>query len=424
MRSPTADGPDLNLSALRARLAGARGPRYWRCLEEWAETPEFQAYLGREFPSAEYWTEPASRRTFLTLMAASLALAGVGGCSSEVPEKIVPYVRAPEQIVPGKPLWFATALTLGGFATGVLVESHQGRPTFVAGNEKHPESLGAIDPFAQAAVLGLYDPDRAQVVMQGNQIDTWDAFLLHALAALDAQRPKQGAGLRVLTETVTSPTLGRQLKALRELYPKMKWHQYEPVSRDNARAGALQAFDRDAAVRYRFDKADRIVALDADFLATGPGRLRHARDFASRREPRGTPRTMNRLYVVEAAPSVTGAMADHRLAIPAHRVAGVAHVTPPGGEVRRAPTPFRPNTPAGSPPSPATCSRTRGPPSSSRGTASPPSFTPWPTRSTRRWGTRARRSTTPTRSSSSRSIKANLSARSSATSTPARSMRS
>ncbi|HMB06970.1 MAG TPA: TAT-variant-translocated molybdopterin oxidoreductase, partial [Isosphaeraceae bacterium] len=339
MHSRSTDG--LDLTALRARLAGERGPRYWRSLEELAETPEFQEYLRREFPSSSYWTEPASRRTFLTLMGASLALAGVGGCSSEPAEKIVPYVRAPEEIVPGKPLWYATAVALGGYATGVLVESHMGRPTFIAGNEKHPESLGAIDPFAQGSILTLYDPDRSQVIMQGERIGTWDAFLLHAVAALDAQKPKQGAGLRILTETVTSPTLGRQLRALRATFPKMKWHQYEPVSRDTARAGARAVYGEDVATRYHLDKANVLVALDADPLATGPGRLRYARDFAARREP--GPAGINRLYVVECAPTITGAMADHRLAIPAHRIAGFAHALakelkvpvapPPGGAV-------------------------------------------------------------------------------------------
>jgi molybdopterin-containing oxidoreductase family iron-sulfur binding subunit len=323
MPSRSTDG--LDLTALRARLAGQRGPRYWRCLEELAETPEFQDYLRREFPSDAYWTDPASRRTFLRLMGASLALAGVGvsGCSSEPPEKIVPYVRAPEEIVPGRPLWFASAVGLGGFATGVLVESHMGRPTFVAGNEKHPDSLGAIDPFAQATVLTLYDPDRSQGVMQGAKTGTWDNFLLAAVEALDAQRAKQGAGLHVLTETVTSPTLARQLRALKAAFPKLVWHQYEPVNRDNARDGALLVYGEDVATRYQLDKANVIVALDADPLASGPGRLRYARDFAARREP--GPSGINRLYAVEASPSVTGAMADHRLAIPARKIAGFAH---------------------------------------------------------------------------------------------------
>ncbi len=345
MPSRSTDG--LDLTAVRARLAGARGPRYWRCLEELAETPEFQEYLRREFPSDEYWTDPASRRTFLRLMGASLALAGigVGGCSSAPPEKIVPYVRAPEELVPGKPLWYASAVGLGGYATGVLVESHMGRPTFVAGNEKHPDSLGAVDPFAQASVLALYDPDRSQVVThsapEGKKIGTWDTFHVRAIQALDAQRPKKGEGLRILTETVTSPTLARQIRALNEAFPKMVWHQYEPVNRDNSRAGARLAYGEDVATRYQLDKANVIVALDADPLATGPGRLRYARDFAARREPGAS--GINRLYAVEASPSVTGAMADHRLAIPAHRVAGFAHALaktlgvevppPPGGAV-------------------------------------------------------------------------------------------
>ena len=178
--------PDgLDLTALRARLAGKQGPRYWRSLEELAETPEFFAYIDREFPrQASDWNDGPSRRTFLKLMGASLALAGVSGCmTSEPAEKIVPYVRLPEQLVPGKPLYFATQVPLAGYATGVIVESHMGRPTMVEGNEKHPDSQGAIDPWTQATVLTLYDPDRSQVVSRREQISTWDNFLLEAAGA-------------------------------------------------------------------------------------------------------------------------------------------------------------------------------------------------------------------------------------------------
>jgi molybdopterin-containing oxidoreductase family iron-sulfur binding subunit len=316
--------PDgLDLTALRARLAAQEGPRYWRSLEELAETPEFLAYLDQEYPEqAAHWADGPSRRTFLKLMGASLALAGVSGCSSEPAEKIVPYVRMPEQLVPGKPLHYATIVPLAGYATGVLAESHMGRPTMVEGNPAHPDSRGAIDPWTQATVLTLYDPDRSQVVTRRRLISTWDAFLLEAERAIDAARVHKGAGLRILTETVTSPTLARQLRELRNDLPEAKWHQYEPAGGDQTRAGARLAFGTDVTVRYHFDKADVILALDADFLTTSPGRLCYTREFAARREPQAG--TMNRLYAVEPAPTITGTMADHRLAIPSYQVAAVA----------------------------------------------------------------------------------------------------
>ena len=310
----------LDLTTIRARLAGQSGPRYWRSLEELADTEEFQEFLHGEFPSqAPQWSDPTTRRNFFRLMGASLALAGVSGCSDRTSEKIVPYVRAPEEIVPGKPLYFATAVTQGGHGVGVVVESHMGRPTMLEGNDKHPDSLGAVDPIVQASLLTLYDPDRSQVVMRGREVNTWDAFFVTAVAALDALRPQKGKGLRVLTEPVTSPTLARQLRAMLDEFPEAKWHQYSPAGRDAARAGALLAFGEDVATRRDFEKANVILALDADFLGAGPGHLRAARGFGARREP-SSPSGMNRLYAIESTPTITGSMADHRLAVPAHRV--------------------------------------------------------------------------------------------------------
>src|SRR5574342_843009 len=167
-------GNHLSLAAIRERLASVQGQEYWRSLEELAGTEEFQPLLHRECPeNASDWMDPVSRRGFLQLMGASLALAGLSACTSQTDERIVPYVRAPEEIVPGKPLFFATAMPLGGYATGLLVESHEGRPTKVEGNPQHPASLGAADAFAQASVLGLYDPDRSQVVRNITEIRPW-----------------------------------------------------------------------------------------------------------------------------------------------------------------------------------------------------------------------------------------------------------
>ena len=256
-------------------------------------------------------------------MGASLALAGVSGCGLNKPEKIVPYVRAPEAIVPGRPLFFATALSLGGYATGVLVESHMGRPIKVEGNEKHPASLGATDAFAQASVLSLYDPDRSQVVLREGQISTLNDFLADLTIALDEQRARKGAGLRILTETVGSPTLAGQIRTLLDKFPEARWVQYEPANRDHARAGALTAFGEDVQVQYDLDKADVILALDADFLSCGPASLRYARQFADRRRlPSGS---MNRLYAVESTLTTAGATADHRLPLRPGAIGAFAH---------------------------------------------------------------------------------------------------
>jgi MoCo/4Fe-4S cofactor protein with predicted Tat translocation signal len=316
-------GTPLDLAALRKRLAGAPGPEYWRSLEELAGTPEFEEFLHREFPeNASEWLDPKGRREFLKLMAASLALAGVSGCSTAPPvEKIVPYVRQPEEMIPGKPLFFATAATLGGIATGVLVESHLGRPTKIEGNPEHPASLGSTDAFTQAAILTLYDPERAQVATRAGRISTWSDFLNAFARELEAQRLKRGAGLRILTETVTSPTLAAQLRQVLREFPAAKWHQYEPAGRDNAREGARLAFGEYVDTIYRFDRADVILSLDSDFLCSGPGAVRYARDFASRR--RGE--KMNRLYVAESRPSNTGAMADHRLPFGAAGIGALAN---------------------------------------------------------------------------------------------------
>src|SRR5437762_6234588 len=171
----------MDLNFIRRRLSTVRGVEYWRCLEELADTEDFKELLQREFPRhASVWLGSLDRREFLKVMGASLALAGLSGCLSSAPaptdEKIVPYVNQPEEIIPGKPLFFATAMPLGGFGRGVLVESHMGRPTKIEGNPLHPASLGAADVFMQASILDLYDPDRSQVLTNAGRISTWNGF--------------------------------------------------------------------------------------------------------------------------------------------------------------------------------------------------------------------------------------------------------
>jgi MoCo/4Fe-4S cofactor protein with predicted Tat translocation signal len=307
----------LDLASVRAEIENAEskvsGPEYWRSLEELAGSPAFQEALHREFPKgASEWVDSVSRRGFLKVMGASMALAGMTGCVRLPLEPIVPYVRQPEDVIPGRPQFYATAMTLGGYASPLLVESHLGRPTKIEGNDKHPASLGGTDIFAQAHVLGLYDPDRSQSVVSMGDQRSWQSFLTALHGPLSAQKNLQGAGIRILTPTISSPTLADQLRGFLKIYPQAKWHVYEPVNRDNVLEGAKLAFGQPVETRYDFEKADVIVSLDADFLYAGfPGNVRYIRDFAKRRNPDGN---MNRLYVIESTMTTTGAKADHRIA--------------------------------------------------------------------------------------------------------------
>ena len=323
--------PRIDLAAIRQRLAGRSGQEYWRSLEELAATEDFQWCLENEFPrQAGGFRSAVDRRQFLQLMGASLALAGLSACTRQPTENIVPYVRQPEEIVPGRPLFFATALPLGGVASGVLVESHMGRPTKVEGNPEHPASLGATDAFAQAAVLTLYDPDRSQVISNVGEIRPWAAFVAAIRSRLEGQREQGGSGLRILTETITSPTLADQLRQLQAAFPAAQWHQYEPVHHDNAIAGARAAFGEDVDTRYHFDQADVVLSLDADFLSCGPGHLRYVREFSAKRRVQGERTEMNRLYAVQSTPTNTGAVADHRLPLRASQIEDFARAVANG----------------------------------------------------------------------------------------------
>ena len=314
-----------DIQALRARLHGTRGRTYWRSLEEVAETPEFKEFLHREFPqNASEWLDPVGRRGFLKLMGASMALAGVSACTRQPEEAIVPYVRQPEELVPGKPLFYATAMPFAGSGVGLLVESHEGRPTKIEGNPDHPSSLGATDLFAQAAILGLYDPDRSQVLTHLGEIRPFEAFALAIRQVLDAQQGSQGSGIRVLSETVASPTLASQIDEFLARFPRAKWIQWEPFGRHNVRAGSRLAFGEYVDAKYSFEMADVILSLDADFLCTGNGALTHSRAYASRRRLEGDRSQRIRLYSVESSPSNTGTRADHRLLLRASDIGAFA----------------------------------------------------------------------------------------------------
>lgn len=315
----------LDLAAIRQRLSEAGGQQYWRSLEELADTEQFREFLEREFPrEASVWEDGVSRRSFLKIMGASLSLAGLSACVKQPDEKIIPYVKQPEIMVPGRPLSFATACSLGGYGNGVLVTSNMGRPTKIEGNPDHPYSLGATDAITQATILTLYDPDRSQVILNRGSITMWGKFLDGIRLPLEIQRSLKGAGLRILTETVTSPTLGSQIKALLEIFPQAKWHQYEPANLDAIRAGSMMAFGEIVQTHYHFDKADVVLSLDGDFLGSGPAHVRYAHDFAARRHVEGTKASMNRLYVAESMPSITGSMADHRLRVKSGHIESLA----------------------------------------------------------------------------------------------------
>jgi MoCo/4Fe-4S cofactor protein with predicted Tat translocation signal len=320
-------GKKLELAAVREKIdfatahdkAEKTGPEYWRSLEELAGSEDFQTALHREFPKgASEWLDSVSRRGFLKVMGASLGLAGMTGCVRLPLEPIVPYVRQPEEVIPGRPQFYASAVTLGGYASPVLVESQMGRPTKIEGNNLHPASLGGTDIFTQASILTMYDPDRSQSVMSMGDQRSWQSFMDAIRGPLTAQKSLQGAGIRILTPTITSPTLAAQLRSFLDTYPGAGWHVYEPINRDNVLEGAKLAFGQPVETRYDFSKADVIVSLDADFLYAGfPGNTKYIRDFASRRNPDGK---MNRLYMIESTPTTTGAKADHRLPVRAHEI--------------------------------------------------------------------------------------------------------
>ncbi len=313
----------LSVGDLRRQLKDQRGPELWRSLEELASTDDFQQMVDREFPeSAIDWSDGFSRRGFLQVMGASLAFGGLAACTRQPLEKIVPYVEQPEQIVPGKPLYFATAMTTDGFAQGLLVESHMGRPTKVEGNPEHPANLGATDLFAQASILDLYDPDRLRNVQELGRIRSWSTFVDESSRAMVALDALGGARLRILTPTVTSPTLAGVVAEVLESHPKAQWHQYEAVGQNAQRVATQAVFGESVGIRHDFAKADVVLALDADFLTQGPGAVRASKDFMSRRRPgsaspggiRKEGVKMNRLWALESTPTGTGSVADHRYA--------------------------------------------------------------------------------------------------------------
>ncbi|HYV67348.1 MAG TPA: Fe-S-cluster-containing hydrogenase [Myxococcales bacterium] len=302
--------PPLKLPILAEAGGGAAAPRgQWRSLEERERGLGPQG----EFPPGASEIGGTSRREFVQLLGASMAFAGAAGCLKLPPEQILPYTRQPEEIVPGRPLHYATASTLGGRATGLLVTAYEGRPTKVEGNPEHPSSLGATGLFEQASILQLYDPSRAAVLQQKNRPRSWREFLAAQHDRANALRARNGgAGLRFLLEPGSSPLIADLRSRIQAQFPNARFRSYSAVSDDAALQGARLAFGSAVEARFDLSKARVIACLEADPLHPWPGSIPALRAWADRREPGPS---MNRLYAVECALSVTGMSADHRLRI-------------------------------------------------------------------------------------------------------------
>ncbi|HEX3571970.1 MAG TPA: TAT-variant-translocated molybdopterin oxidoreductase [Acidobacteriaceae bacterium] len=332
--------PRLTLAQVRAKLDGQSGKRYWQSLDELADTPGFREMLEEEFPrqagyAANEWVDAVSRRGFLKVMGASLALAGMAGCTKQPDEPIMPYVKAPEDLILGKPMYFASAFPFPTGAIPVLVKTDAFRPIKVDGNPDHPMSKGKSDVFTQGTLLDLYDPDRSKDVKFRGETSQFSDFR-QAFSAAAAQS-RGGQGIYFLSETITSPTLAAQWKQVQQKYPQVKLVQWEPVNRDSAMAASKAHFGSYTDAQYKLENADVILSLDADFLGGihFPGFLPLSAAYAARHrynaeDPNAV---MNRMYAVETMGTVTGFKAEHRLALKPSEVVAFAQALASGGQV-------------------------------------------------------------------------------------------
>src|SRR3954470_24288283 len=304
------------------------GRRYWRSLDQLAETPEFRTWVEREFPAgASEWTDPVSRRHFVKIMSASFLLAGLGvgatGCRRPE-QKILPFAKMPENYVHGVAQFYATAMPTRGSAIPLVVKSNDGRPTKIEGNAQHPDSNGGTDRYAQASILNLYDPDRAQRFAKGGN-DVAPEVALDALSEIGKKfQGTQGKGLAFLTGRNNSPSRVRLQQLISEKMPQAAWFVYEPVDLDLERRAASQSFGKAVRPYYKFDAAKVIVSLDCDFIGSEENAYSHIRGFAKNRHLETPNDALNRLYVVASLMSLTGVNADHRLRLPESSVAQFA----------------------------------------------------------------------------------------------------
>lgn len=293
---------------------------HWRSIAHLENDPRVRELMEREFP--EGTTELASsidRRSFLGLMGASLALAGLTGCRRPE-ERIVPYVSKPEEITLGIPQQYATSMPLGTESFPLLVESHEGRPTKIMGNPQSATGTATL-PWVSASILGLYDPDRSQHVRERGQQTFAGSFTAAWAGMRTALAASGGEGFALLVESYASPTMHRLLADFRTAYPRAQVAVWNPVNDENLLEGMRLATGSAVEPHYDYEKADVVLTLDADILGTETGALAASRGFAARRHVRSTKDTMNRLYVVEPSLTQTSGMADHRLAV-ASRMTG------------------------------------------------------------------------------------------------------
>ncbi|HEY4382216.1 MAG TPA: TAT-variant-translocated molybdopterin oxidoreductase [Acidobacteriaceae bacterium] len=324
----------LTLAQVRAKLEGKTGKRYWKSMDELAETPGFAEMLAEEFPrqagaAANEWVDAVSRRGFLKVMGASFALAGMAGCTKQPDEPIFPYVKAPEDLILGKPMYFASAHPFPTGAIPVLIKSDAFRPIKVDGNPDHPMAKGKSDALTQGTLLDLYDPDRSTEVKHRGQSSTYADFQEAFTKAVKAS--SGGQGVYFLSETITSPTLAGQWKQVQAKFPQAKLVQWDPVNRDAAMAASKAAFGSYTDAQYKLENADVILSLDADFLGgiAHPGFLPMAAAYAERHRYE-VGKTMNRMYVVETGATVTGFKAEHRLALKPSELVAVANALASG----------------------------------------------------------------------------------------------
>lgn len=309
------------MEQIKKTVSDWKMPRLWKSLDQITQAPEYEAFRADDFPyGASPLEKPISRKNFLKVMGAPLAMAALAGCDRQPREEIVPYVKSVEEIVPGKPLYFSTSMMFRGRATGLRVTSHMGRPTFIAGNPLHPDSLGAVSTYHQAAILDLYDPDRSKEIFHQKKPSDWDSFVKEMSAEISSLSSNKGEGLRILTESTSSPTLLRQLDEILKKYPSAKRHAFEPISENEMRKAQEAVFGKAVDAVYHFKRAKIVVALDSDFLSDTPGHLRYSRDLMQLRSNPKNHKKMNRIYTAEPSPTLTGSIADHRLAVSSEKI--------------------------------------------------------------------------------------------------------
>ena len=317
------DSPN-DLSDLRARLSGGRA-RTWRSLEEVADTASFRDFLAAEFPTVARLAAGPDRRHFLKLMGASFALAGLTGCDDDDGRDYeVPYVRNPARIQAGPALSYTSVSLIDGIANGVLVTTRNGRPIKIEGNPEHPWSRGGTDVFAQASVLGLYDPNRSQTVRYLGRPSSWQAFRAAMLSHFSVLRAQQGRGLRLLTGPLTSPAMIAQITGIQQALPQMHWHSFAPVDRTSIYDGTRAAFGRSLETRWRFERADVIISLDGEFLDPGPHQVGAARDWVNARHAAAARGALLSLHAAASVPTLTSAKADYHVAAGPQALAALA----------------------------------------------------------------------------------------------------